>query len=254
MSSPRVVLITGANRGIGLAILQSLALHSLTDVYLLGTRSLSNGDSAISELHTLGIPTPTSIIPVELDVASDASIRAAVSFVSSTYGHLDVLINNAGIAKLTSASDFSDYRDVFGTTYDTNVTSVALCTQLFLPLLRLSQAGGMVINISSAQGSLALAESRSMSPPVAAAYHVSKAALNLLTLLMSKDPENQGVRFQLVSPGHCRTEFNGYRGKRDPVEGANVVVELIHTEQNKDRKCGFWETKGESRELAEIPW
>ncbi len=195
MASTKIIFITGANRGIGLAILQSLALRSPTDTYLLGCRSLLKGHEAISHLHTLGIPPFTTIIPIELDVTFDSSIRAAVQTISATYGHLDVLVNNVGIAILASLADFSDYRDISAQIYDTNVTSIALCMALFLPLLRVSPLEGQIINISSARASLTLTASGHLPPTVAVAYSVSKTALNALTLLMSQAEENKGVRF-----------------------------------------------------------
>src|SRR5271156_6713397 len=76
MSPNRTVLITGANRGIGFAILQALALRSPSDHYLLGCRDLSKGEAAIQELCKLGITSP--IEPIQIDVTSDDSLRAAV--------------------------------------------------------------------------------------------------------------------------------------------------------------------------------
>ncbi len=76
----------------------------------------------------------------------------------------------------------------------------------------------------------------------------------MLTIEMSRDPANENVEFQLVGPGHCKTAFNGYRGIRDPIEGANVVVELLKAVKGKYKNAGFWETKGASLDLVEIPW
>lgn len=251
MSSQRVVLITGANRGIGFAILQVLALRSPSDHYLLGCRDLSKGQAASQELRKLGV---TALIgPIQMDVTSDESLRAAVQIVESKFGRLDVLINNAGAAVVPSAPDFSDYRSAFSTVYDTNVTSVALTMQLFLPLLRKSPSG-IVINVSSARGSLGISSSGRMPPTVSIPYSVSKTALNALTLEMAKFPENQGVQFHVIGPGHCKTEFNGFRGTRDPLEGANVVVELVNAEKGTVPNAGFWQTEGASRELVRIPW
>jgi NAD(P)-dependent dehydrogenase (short-subunit alcohol dehydrogenase family) len=251
MSSQRVVLITGANRGIGFAILQSLALRSPSDHYLLGCRDLLKGQIAVQELRKLGVTAP--IDPIQMDVTSDESLHAAVQTVEWKFGRLDVLVNNAGAAVIPSAPDFSDYRFAFSTVYDTNVTSVAITMQLFLPLLRKSPSG-IVINVSSARGSLGISSSGKMPPTVSIPYSVSKTALNALTLEMAKFPENQGVQFHVIGPGHCKTEFNGFRGTRDPLEGANVVVELVNAEKGTVTNAGFWQTEGASRELVRIPW
>jgi NAD(P)-dependent dehydrogenase (short-subunit alcohol dehydrogenase family) len=76
-----------------------------------------------------------------------------------------------------------------------------------------------------------------MPPPVSIPYSVSKTALNALTLEMAKLPEKEGVQFHVIGPGRCKTEFNGFRGTRDPLEGANVVVELVNAEKGDVSKC-----------------
>jgi NAD(P)-dependent dehydrogenase (short-subunit alcohol dehydrogenase family) len=76
-----------------------------------------------------------------------------------------------------------------------------------------------------------------MPPTVSIPYSVSKTALKALTLEMAKFPENEGVQFHVIGPGHCETEFNGFRGTRDPLEGANVVVELVNAEKGHRSEC-----------------
>lgn len=252
--TPRVILVTGANRGIGFAIIQALASYPQTAKchFLLGCRDLKKGEEAIQELESKGIT--SAVQPVTIDVTSDASIRDAVSVVQQQYGQLDVLINNAGYAAIPSAPDFSDWRKVYATVYDINVTSVALTMAHFLPLLRHSPHGGRVINVSSTRGSTTMSSAGLLPSTVAIPYSVSKAALNLLTVEMSRDAANKDVEFQLVSPGHCKTALNNYRGARDPLEGANVVVTLVAAEKGQYKSSGFWETKGASMELVEIPW
>lgn len=272
----RVILCTGANRGIGFAIVQALASHPDTanSVLLLGCRDANKGEEAIDQLrHSLdaggsgGIASQLRV--VTLDVTSDASIRAAVEEIDAKHGRLDVLINNAGYAAIPSAEDSAeDWRDVYARVYDTNVTSVALTMRFFLPLLRKSSfpsssstegrgggGGGKIINVSSARGSVTLSATGVLPPTVSIPYSLSKTALNMLTVEMSRDPLNKDLEFHLVSPGHCKTAFNGFRGTRDPLEGANVVVELVrNTEKGRFKNAGFWETKGASRDLVEIPW
>lgn len=247
----KVILVTGANRGIGLAIVKALAQSghapsSSTEV-LLGCRDLEAGTHARKELQAGGI---SNVKPLLLDVTSDASIRDAVQQVQKSNGQLDVLINNAGYAAFPAA-DLEDLRQVYQDIYNVNVSSVAVVTQLFLPLLRKSPHGGKVIQVGSARGSLQLNASGALPPTASAAYSVSKAALNMLTLDMAREDENKGVEFQIASPGHCKTAFNGYRGTRDPGEGANVVVELVFGERRETR---MWETVGDSRDLKIIPW
>jgi NAD(P)-dependent dehydrogenase (short-subunit alcohol dehydrogenase family) len=138
------------------------------------------------------------------------------------------LVNNAGFATVPSAVDFSDLRDAFAEVLD--VTSVAVTTTTFLPLLRKSTSGGKVMNIPSRRASLTRSADGKLPPTASIPYSVSKTALNMLTVEMSRDPANKDVEFQMVSPGHCNTAFNGYRGQRDPLEGSNVIVELVRVE------------------------
>ncbi|KAK5467570.1 hypothetical protein LTS15_000543 [Exophiala xenobiotica] len=252
--SPLVILCTGANRGIGFAIIQALANHPQTtgSFLLLGCRDTEKGTDAIQELRKKGTTSSSSVEPLIIDVTSDVSIQDAVAVVKRQYGRLDVLVNNAGCAAVPAASEPPDWREIYTRVYDTNVTSVALVMQNFLPFLRGS--GGRVINISSARGSTSLASGKILPPTVSIPYSVSKAALNLLTVEMSRQPANGNVEFQLVGPGHCRTAFNGVRGTRDPLEGANVVVGLVTAEKGTFRNAGFWETRSGSMDLVEIPW
>lgn len=96
--SPRMILITGANRGIDFSILQALATRSPSHHYLLAARSTPNGELAIQELRKSGVQAEIDV--VELDNANEASIKAAERQVRKRYGRLDLLVNNAGIAIL----------------------------------------------------------------------------------------------------------------------------------------------------------
>jgi len=68
---------------------------------------------------------------------------------------------------------------------------------------------------------------------------------------MARQKENESVEFQVANPGHCKTAFNGYRGTRDPEEGAIVIVELV---VGKRRPLAVYQTEGSSRELHTLPW
>ena len=252
-SKEHIIFITGANRGIGLAILHSLAVALPSSTFLLGCRDTTTGEAAISDLCSQDIT--STIIPIQLDVTNDDSVQAAVALVREKYGKLDVLINNAGYATIPPdpERDAEGYRKAFQTVYNVNVTSVALCMALFLPLLRKS-SDGRIINISSGRGSIGINAAGLLPPTTSVPYSISKTALNALTVEMSRYGENKDVMFQTVSPGHCKTALNGFKGPRDPMEGANVVVECVIRSREKLDNAGFWETDGDSRELLKIPW
>ena len=265
MSSPRVVLVTGGNRGIGFAILQALATRSPTDHYILASRSLAKGQEALSQLRSLGIQSTITLL--ELDVTSDISIHSAVQTISKDNGRLDVLVNNAGLSVTPTAADKSDLRSSYNKVYDTNVSSVAVMMSHFLPLLRQSidPAGGLVINITSARGSLTLGTTKGFLNAVSIGYSISKTALNALTLEYAKteDAESKkagfegksAVRFHVATPGFCKTALTRYKGIRDPLDGAKVVVELVNErDATKYGSWGFWGMDDGDEVPKPVPW
>lgn len=242
-------MITGANRGIGFAILQAMIQRSPADHYLLACRDIGAGVKALEELRGLDLDSSTAISVLELDVTSDESLKSAAEEIRMHHGKLDILINNAGIAVIPKA-DLSDLRDSYNAVYDTNVTSVAMSMSVFLPLLWLSPSP-RTVNISSARGSFGL--SANMPPTVSIAYNTSKTALNALTVEYAKAKGNEDVQFHVASPGHCKTAFNGFRGRKDPIEGAKGVVELAFAEKGKYAN-GIWQMEGEEKEATTVPW
>jgi NAD(P)-dependent dehydrogenase (short-subunit alcohol dehydrogenase family) len=158
-----------------------------------------------------------------------------------------VLINNAAYAAIPK-SDNSDLRKVYADTFNTNIASVAFTTNHFLPLLKLSPFP-QVINISSGRASVAWVTSGKNPPTGSIPYSISKMALNMMTYEMALlEPE---VKYYVVSPGHCKTGLNGFRGPKDPVDGARVAVELVCAEKGV-YAGGFWEY--EEAEMRVVPW
>jgi len=194
----------------------------------------------------------------QLDITDDNSVYAAVEYVKDKYGKLDVLINNAAAVKIPRAADLSDFRTSWDFTLSVGVTSFALTTQAFLPLLQKSPSG-KVINVSSTRGSFDRSVTGNLPPTVVVAYCVSKTALNMLTVEQQKSENarvaneeiggNGKVRFYACSPGHMRTAFNGFVGKRDPLDGAEVVLRLLLGEYEEGT---FWEF--EEGAMQQVPW
>ena len=115
---------------------------------LMGTRSLSNGQTALFSLHK-GV----HVEPIELDVISALSIATAASTISSKYARLDVLINNAGIGPYAPPPGEATTRDRLTQIFSTNVTGAACLTDAFIPRLQKSSQP-RIIFIFSAVGSL----------------------------------------------------------------------------------------------------
>jgi NAD(P)-dependent dehydrogenase (short-subunit alcohol dehydrogenase family) len=205
-----VTLITGANKGLGYETARQLIDRGHT-VYL-GARDIERGSAAAAQLAGQF---------VQLDVTDDASVEAALQVIRDREGHLDVLINNAGISTVGDVSG-PDALAVF----DTNAVGVIRVTQAALPLLRKS-GNPVVVNVSSALGSfwaVTNPERRQFDFP-SIVYGASKAAVSMITVQYAKAlPE---IKFNAVEPGFTATELTPMSGAGQPVEhGAAVIVRL----------------------------
>ncbi|KAK4690229.1 hypothetical protein P7C71_g6509, partial [Lecanoromycetidae sp. Uapishka_2] len=158
----KVILCTGANQGLGFEIIYVSALRDPSATYILACRNVTAGHEAVQKLRDMKITAALEV--VQLDVTSDDQIEAAAEWAKKKYGRLDILINNAGIFKQGATSTLS-LRDSYNHVLNTNLTSVAVITTIFLPLLHKSPAP-KVINISSGLGSMTtrLARNANYSP------------------------------------------------------------------------------------------
>jgi NAD(P)-dependent dehydrogenase (short-subunit alcohol dehydrogenase family) len=171
----KVVLITGANKGIGFEVARQLGRSGF--LVLLGARDLSRGEAAAAKLRTEG----SEVRPViaDLDRAAETATALAEQ-IHREFGHLDVLINNAGAFDLTggdgSASTVS--MDAMKHTFATNFFGTVEFTQPLLPLLRAAESA-RIINVSSGLGSIGLNndEASAFYAVKPLAYNASKAAL-----------------------------------------------------------------------------
>lgn len=151
MAASKVVLCTGANQGLGYAVVQVAGLRYPAYTYILASRDIENGKAAAASLRDAGVQARIDV--VQLDVTKDEEITRAATYVDKTHGRLDVLINNAGIIRRPPPGDLSALRTAFNEVLDTNLTSVAVVTEAFTPLLRKS-TDPKVINVSSGLGSI----------------------------------------------------------------------------------------------------
>jgi NAD(P)-dependent dehydrogenase (short-subunit alcohol dehydrogenase family) len=218
MADPRVALVTGANRGIGLEIVRQLALQGM--VAVLASRSLEKGEVASAVLAAQGVVVPP---PIALDVTDAASIRAAVAEVVGRHGRIDVLVNNAGILKEGSSPEdssvFDAPADLVMLTYLTNTIGPLRLIQAVVPAMR-ERGYGRVVNVSSGAGQLA--DMQSGFP----AYRMSKAALNALTRLTAAEIGPGDVKVNAMCPGWVRTDMGGPNATRSVAQGADTAVWL----------------------------
>lgn len=214
-----VTLITGGNKGLGFETARRLIAYG-HNVYI-GARSVERGKESADKLGAKF---------VRLDVTDLASIHEAVAEIKQNEGHLDVLINNAGITRgLLGAHDVT--ADDFRTVYDTNVFGIVRVTQAFLPLLHKSTMP-VIVNVSSGLGSFA----RVTNPEKIESrvndliYSSSKAAVTMLTVQYAK--ALPGFRINAADPGPTATDLNGHRGYQTVSEGTDVIVKLATLDNN----------------------
>jgi NADP-dependent 3-hydroxy acid dehydrogenase YdfG len=134
-----IALITGANKGIGFAIARQLGARG--HMVWLGCRDLSRGEVAAQSLREQGIDARA----VELNVTDDAGVTNAAKTIERAVGHVDVLVNNAGLMLGGASSLAEESIDEMKQMFDTNVFGVLRVTQAFLPLLRKSSSARIVM-------------------------------------------------------------------------------------------------------------
>jgi NAD(P)-dependent dehydrogenase (short-subunit alcohol dehydrogenase family) len=209
-SERQIALVTGANRGIGLEVCRQLAKLGYT--VLLGSRDIRKGEVAARKVGQRGL----NILPRQLDVTDPQSIDALKSEVESDFKVLHALINNAGILYDTWQralnADFKVVREAF----DTNTLGAWRMCNAFIPALRAS-GHGRIVNVSSEAGSL---HSIGGGTP---AYSLSKAAMNVVTRLLSDELRGSGILVNSVCPGWVATDMGG-AGGRAVEEGAAGIV------------------------------
>jgi NAD(P)-dependent dehydrogenase (short-subunit alcohol dehydrogenase family) len=205
----KVAVVTGAYRGIGLEVVRQLADKGYLAV--LTARDLRKAEAAANQI---GVET---VVPRQLDVSSDTSVRSFADSVSQEFNRVDILINNAGInydsGEKASTVDLARVHE----TFETNVFGAWRLSQALIPLMRKNKYG-RIVNVSSESGSLA---SMGGETP---AYSSSKAALNAFTRVLAADVKGSGILVNAVCPGWVRTEMGGPNAPRSVEQGAASVL------------------------------
>lgn len=221
MTAQLTALITGANKGIGREIARQLG--KLGYAVWLGCRDVGRGRKAEEELRAEGIDAHL----VHLDITDVASVRAAVAYVEQRSLRLDVLVNNVGVGSGFGNQPSDEKVDEISAMFETNVFGTIRVTQAFLPLVRNSASGRIVI-MSSGLGSMTLtADMKSPTWNLAAmGYSASKAALNMFTVKLAKELLADGIKVNAACPGSVATDMGGPGAPRTVEQGAAIAVRL----------------------------
>jgi NAD(P)-dependent dehydrogenase (short-subunit alcohol dehydrogenase family) len=209
----RVAVVSGANRGLGLAVVERLAKDGYTVV--LGSRSADRGESARASLGD----TAGRVLVGVLDVSRTDSIAAFAGWLRRTVGRCDVLVNNAAIEVDGAQDALTADLEVVQETMRTNLYGAWQLTQAMVPAMR-GRRYGRIVNVSSGAGRHAAMQ---IGVP---AYRLSKLALNGLTRIVADELRGENILVNACCPGWVRTRMGGDRAHRSAADAADTPVWL----------------------------
>lgn len=186
----KVAVVTGAARGIGLAIARWFLDHGYR-VALIDIDAVTLAGAAPT------LSAPDRVEAVVADVSQPAQVDVAITQIVARFGRIDALVNNAGVAvfKPVLETSFEEWRTVMAT----NLDGPFICTQRCAPVMLATAGGGSIVNIASISGLRA--------STLRVAYGTSKAALIHLTKQQAAELGNQGIRVNAIAPGPVETEM-----------------------------------------------
>jgi NAD(P)-dependent dehydrogenase (short-subunit alcohol dehydrogenase family) len=222
----KVVLVTGANKGLGKEITRQLAFQGYT--VLVGARDVASGKVVADALSAEGC----DVRAVRLEVTSSDDIASLVSYINTNFGRLDVLVNNAGIALEWDATGTTAER--FRKTLEVNLVAPWALTEALTPLLSKS-TDARVINQSSILGSIATCDNAwdQMAGFFTPGYSTSKAGLNMLTVIQSKSLAAKKIAVAVAHPGWVKTDLGSDDAPMNVEDGARTVVGMVTVEREK---------------------
>ena len=243
MSTKKIALVTGANKGIGFETARQLAAKDIT--VLIGAREEKRGREAAETLKKEGL----DVHFLQLDVNDPASQDKAAKFIADKFGKLDILVNNAGVLRDPQVSASKGTAEQWRDTFETNLFSLVSLTQKLLPLIKKSDAG-RIVNLSSILGSLNLNSDPNSSlgaPSNGTAYNASKAAVNMFTVHLANELKDTPIKVNSAHPGWVKTDMGGEAAPLSVDEGAKTSVWLATIPE--DGPTGGYFFKGEA-----LPW
>ena len=185
----KVAVVTGASKGIGASIAEHLAAEGASVVVNYAS-SKSGADAVVKQITEKG----GKAIAVQADVSKEEDIRRLFKETKAAYGKLDILVNNAGVYEFKPLEQITE--EHFHRLFDLNVLGLLLTTQEAAKWI--GDAGGSIINISSIAGEMPVA--------TAAVYSATKAAVDAVTVALSKELGPRKIRVNSLNPGMVETE------------------------------------------------
>lgn len=242
------VLITGANRSIGLETAKQLSQKGLF-VYL-GSRDLQKGEEVVNKLTQEGF---NNIKAIQIDVTNADSVLSAKEIIEKEQGKLDILINNAGVLGDVPQDSSTTSVEKIQQTFDTNFFGVIRVTQTFLELLKKSK-NARITNITSGLGSLTLHSDPNWKyySVKAVSYVSSKTALNAFTVTLAHELKDLNVKVNSIDPGYTATDFNHHSGPGSVESAASFIIK--HTLTDENGPTGKFFSNDIEDDSEESPW
>ena len=219
----KIVLITGANSGIGNALVEKLIAENY---FVIGTSRNGKIENIKSE----------NLFVVELDLTNQKSIENANSIIRTKFNVIDILVNNAGIAPDLDKTepDLESLRS----TFETNVFELVNFTETILDLVN---QNGKILNISSIMATLNI-----ISKIDSTAYRMSKSALNMYTKILSARLKDRNINVNSIHPGWVNTKLSTKGAPLSTEFSANGIFKLIEIEMETGN---FWNAELQEKML-----
>jgi NAD(P)-dependent dehydrogenase (short-subunit alcohol dehydrogenase family) len=224
----KFAFVSGANKGIGYEVVRQLAVRNYT--VFLGARNEELGLKAVESLGK------SNVSYVQVDVTDTESIQNAKNKILKMTDHLDLLINNAGIALDFGISPTELKIDTLREEFNVNFFGTFQMIQTFLPLIKNAQRG-KIVNVTTDMASQTMFDNGQAGHLNLLGYNSSKTAANALTLSFGKEFGINGPKIFSVTPGFTSTDLNGNApGGKTTAEGAKIIVDYALSENGYNGK------------------
>ncbi len=203
----KVAIVTGGAMGIGKGIVSVFLKYGASVVILDNSDKLKDTILEFNQMY------PGHINGFVIDIRKKALLDACFNEIKNTYGHVDIIVNNAGVCKLASFEEMSeDLRDFH---FDINIVGTWMVTHTFLPLLK--GKGGVIVNLSSVTGPC-------VADPGEVAYATSKAAVLGFTKSLAAELAKDNIRVNAIMPGYVNTPMVEGMAKESNGDNPDSVI------------------------------